>query len=217
MVIAIDGPSGAGKSTVAKKIAKLLQINYLDTGAMYRSIACFFLSKNIDVNDLENVVKWLPSIDYKVVYENGEQMNMLFGENINGKLREHHISKAASDVSKHPDVRMKLVSLQREIACENDIVADGRDMTSFVFPDAEYKFFLTASLEERARRRFEELQSKNKAFTYESVLKDIQDRDENDSTRAFAPLVQTDSAVLIDSTDLCADEVVQIIIKAVKK
>lgn len=217
MVIAIDGPSGAGKSTVAKKIAKLLQINYLDTGAMYRSIACFFLSKNIDVNDLENVVKWLPSIDYKVVYENGEQMNMLFGENINGKLREHHISKAASDVSKHPDVRMKLVSLQREIACENDIVADGRDMTSFVFPDAEYKFFLTASLEERARRRFEELQSKNNAFTYESVLKDIKDRDENDSTRAFAPLVQTDSAVLIDSTDLCADEVVQIIIKAVKK
>lgn len=213
--IAIDGPSGAGKSTISKMLAKKLGIIYLDTGAMYRAVALYVSRKGVDVNDRDKVVPLLTEIEIEFRGEGDEKRIYLNGEDVSAAIREHAVSKMASDVSKIKEVRLFLVEQQRAIAKKNDVVLDGRDITSFVLPDSKYKFFLTATPEERARRRCEELKAKGSDISYETVLADVNDRDYNDTHRDFAPLVQTEDAVLIDSTDLSTDEVIEVILRYV--
>ncbi|HIU81709.1 MAG TPA: (d)CMP kinase [Candidatus Ornithoclostridium faecavium] len=213
--IAIDGPSGAGKSTISKMLAKKLGIIYLDTGAMYRAVALYVSRKGVDVNDRDKVVPLLTEIEIEFRGEGDEKRIYLNGEDVSAAIREHAVSKMASDVSKIKEVRLFLVEQQRAIAKKNDVVLDGRDITSFVLPDSKYKFFLTATPEERARRRYEELKAKGSDISYETVLADVNDRDYNDTHRDFAPLVQTEDAVLIDSTDLSTDEVIEVILRYV--
>lgn len=213
--IAIDGPSGAGKSTISKMLAKKLGIIYLDTGAMYRAVALYVSRKGVDVNDRDKVVPLLSQIEIEFRGEGDEKRIYLNGEDVSAAIREHAVSKMASDVSKIKEVRLFLVEQQRAIAKKNDVVLDGRDITSFVLPDSKYKFFLTATPEERARRRYEELKAKGSDISYETVLADVNDRDYNDTHRDFAPLVQTDDAVLIDSTNLTTDEVIEVILRYV--
>lgn len=205
--IAIDGPSGSGKSTVAQMIAKRLGIMYLDTGAMYRAMALCAIQQGVDCNDTNAVLAMLPDVRLEVVYLNGGMHVLVNDADVSDKIREHAISKGASDISKIPEVRLRLVQLQREIAAENDVVLDGRDITSYVLPRANYKFYLTASPEIRAERRTLELELRGQRVQYEKVLEDIIDRDYNDSHRAFAPLVQTADSIVIDSSEMAADQV----------
>lgn len=214
--IAIDGPSGAGKSTIAKAIAEKLKITYLDTGAMYRAIAIAVKNSNIDCNDCAGVKSILDNIDLKIEYCNGDQKVTVNGKDVSEKIREHSVSKMASDVSKIPEVRLKLVEMQRNIAKTMPVVLDGRDITSFVLPNAAYKFYLTATPEERASRRFKELIAKGQNVEYDTVLNDIKDRDYNDMNRAFAPLIQTQDSILIDSTKLSAEETVNKILSYIE-
>lgn len=204
--IAIDGPSGAGKSTVAKRIAKDKGIVYLDTGAMYRGIGFYLTRQGIDVSDETAVLKVLDEIKMEIVYENGEQRVLVCGEDVTPLLREHSVSMAASTVSKIPEVRLKLVELQRKIAQKTDCVLDGRDIGTFVLPNAKYKFFITATPKERAERRFLELKERGQDVSYDTVLNDILLRDKQDTEREFAPLSVADDAILIDTTGLSADE-----------
>ena len=208
MIIAIDGPSGAGKSTVARLISKELGFEYIDTGAMYRALAYKAYKNNIDINE-EEIAKMLSvtNVDY---FDN---KIFLDGENVEGPIRDEIISKAASKISAIKIVREKMVELQRKIAVGKNIVMDGRDIGTKVFPNADYKFFITASLEERARRRFEQLDDKGKS--YESILSDMKKRDENDSTRQFSPLKKAPDAILIDTTYMKIVDVVNSIVNIV--
>lgn len=215
--IAIDGPAGAGKSTIAKAVAKRLGIIYLDTGAMYRSVAYYVLEHGADVNDERAVETLLPGIEMDIRYENGMQQIYVSGKNVTPYLREPHMSKAASDVSALPCVRYKMVELQREFAASHDVVLDGRDIGTFVLPDANCKFFMTASPEERAKRRFKELTEKGSVCTFEEVLADINKRDYNDSHRAVAPLKQAEDAVRIDTTDMSIEQVTECVERIVKE
>lgn len=215
--IAIDGPAGAGKSTIAKAVAKRLGIIYLDTGAMYRSVAYYVLEHGADVNDERAVEALLPGIEMDIRYENGMQQIYVSGKNVTPYLREPHMSKAASDVSALPCVRYKMVELQREFAASHDVVLDGRDIGTFVLPDANCKFFMTASPEERAKRRFKELTEKGSVCTFEEVLADINKRDYNDSHRAVAPLKQAEDAVRIDTTDMSIEQVTECVERIVKE
>ncbi len=215
--IAIDGPSGAGKSTIAKELAKRLGIIYLDTGAMYRAIGLKAVRLGFDTLDADGIQSFLDNTDIKVAYIDGVQSIFLDGEDVSVAIREHHISKAASDVSSIPAVRIKLVAMQRKIADTEDMVLDGRDITSYVLPNAKYKFFLTAKAEERASRRFKELTAKGQEVGYDTILADINERDYNDSHRAFAPLTQTADSVFIDSTFMSIDEAIAEIIKYIKE
>lgn len=209
--IAIDGPSGAGKSTIAKLLSKNLGIVYLDTGAMYRGAAYFALENGVDPADEAAVLGILDNLKMNIEYDNGVQKVIVSGKDVTPYIREHHISMAASTISKIPAVRVKLVELQREIAKKTPCVLDGRDIGTYVLPNAPYKFFLTASPEERARRRHKELTEKGVKIDYQEVLKDIEARDFQDSNRAFAPLKAAEDAVVIDSTPYTVDEVLKII------
>ena len=218
--IAIDGPSGAGKSTIAKKIAEKLGITYLDTGAMYRTVALYAVNSGKNPSSQEEVVPLLENI--KISYEKvgGENRIFLNGKDVSEDIRMHNISKCASEVSKIPEVRAFLVEKQREIAKNNDVVLDGRDITSHVLPDTKYKFYLTATAEERANRRFKELSDKGQNVSYETILADIKDRDYNDMNRKVSPLVKTPDSIEIDSTNMTLDEVADAImghIKAIKE
>lgn len=215
--IAIDGPSGAGKSTAAKAIAKRLGILYLDTGAMYRALALKAFRLGVDPNDKEAVEAFLPSVNVDVRYVDGQMQLYLDGEEVSGLIREHRISKGASDISKIPAVRLKLVELQRAIAASSDVVLDGRDITSYVLPHANYKFYLTAAPEVRARRRYEELIAKGQDVEYEQILRDVKDRDYNDSHRDFAPLVQTPDSVYVDSGAMTIEEMVNHILQYIEE
>lgn len=209
--IAIDGPSGAGKSTIAKSIAARKKITYLDTGAMYRAVGlkvCLTNSDMYDENQLSNI---LDNLDLDIKYVNGEQKVFLDGKDVSKDIREHHISKLASDVSAIPACRLKLVDLQRRIAEKSDCVLDGRDIGTYVLPDANVKIFLTASPEVRATRRYKELLAKGQKVEYDKVLSDINERDKNDSSRAFAPLKKADDAVEIDSSDMTIEQVIAVI------
>lgn len=208
MNITIDGPGGSGKSTVAKLIAKKLSFSYLDTGAMYRAIAYYALKKGVSVEDETKVIALLENLDMKLWEENGIQQVSVNGENVTPYIREHNISMAASTISKIPAVRIKLVELQRKIASVTDCIMDGRDCGSFVLPDAEYKFYMTASSDVRAERRRKELALKGQEIPFEEIKKDIEARDKQDMTRQFAPLVVPDKAVVIDTSDMTVDEVV---------
>lgn len=214
--IAIDGPSGAGKSTIAKEIAKRLNIIYLDTGAMYRAIGLKAVRLGIDTNDADGVKAFLDNTEITIKYEDGVQIIYLDGEDVSSAIREHAISKAASNVSKIPEVRLKLVAMQREIANKNNVVLDGRDITSYVLKDANYKFYLTASAEERAKRRYKELVAKGQDVEYENILADINDRDYNDTHRDFAPLTRTADSVYVDSTNLTIEQAIDKILSYIK-
>lgn len=215
--IAIDGPAGAGKSTIAKAVAKRLGIIYLDTGAMYRSVAYYVLKHGVSVSDEKGVQGILDGLEMDIRYEDGAQQIYVCGENVTPYLREPHMSKAASDVSALPAVRYKMVELQREFAASHDVVLDGRDIGTFVLPEANCKFYMTASPEERAERRHKELAEKGNACTFKEVLDDINKRDYNDSHRAVAPLRQADDAVYIDTTDMTPEEVTELVVRTVSE
>ena len=214
--IAIDGPSGAGKSTISKLLAKKLNITYLDTGAMYRTVALYCIRNNVSILDPIAVESILDNINISYTGSALDKHICLNGEDVSLAIREHQISKAASDVSKIKAVRVFLVNMQRKIASESDVVLDGRDITSVVLPNAKYKFFLTASPEIRAQRRYEELKQKGQELPYEQILKDVIDRDYNDSTRKESPLIQTEDSVLVDSSDKSIDEVVDFMMSYIK-
>lgn len=209
MIIAIDGPSGAGKSTVAKLLSKKLNFEYIDTGAMYRALAYKAIKYNIDISEAnENEIKEMLKstvVDY--------QNNQIFLDDINveGFIREEEVSIGASKISTLRSVREKLVELQRKISENKNVILDGRDIGTKVFPNADYKFFITASEEIRAKRRFNELADKGKTVEYKSVLSDLKKRDKNDSTRKLSPLIKANDAVLVDTTLMNLDEVVDYI------
>ena len=210
--IAIDGPAGAGKSTLAKDVAKALKINYLDTGAMYRAVAYAALKAGINIKDELQVTRLLDEIDLKTVYRDSEQQMLLDGVNVMPFIRTPEMSTAASDISALPCVRQKLVAMQRQVASQYDLVLDGRDIGTYVLPDAPYKFFVTADAKERARRRHEELLSKGIEKSYSSVLDEMLQRDANDSSRALAPLKQADDAILIDTTNMDLNAVLDVVL-----
>lgn len=208
MKIAIDGPAGAGKSTIAKLLAAKLGILYLDTGAMYRAVALKALNTGVAISDDAAVEKILIDTKIDVKQENGVQHVYLDGKDVSTDIRENRVSKAASDISAVPCVRYKMVELQREIAAKCDTVLDGRDIGTFVLPNAEHKIFLTADAEERAKRRYAELKAKGSVLTFEQIKDDIIKRDYNDSHRALAPLKKADDATEVDTTSMTIDEVV---------
>lgn len=208
MNIAIDGPAGAGKSTIAKLLAAKLGILYLDTGAMYRAVGLKALNTGVDISDAAAVEKMLADTKIDVTQENDVQHVYLDGNDVSSAIRENAVSKAASDISAVPCVRYKMVELQREIASRCDTVLDGRDIGTFVLPNAEYKIFLTASAEERAKRRYAELKAKGSTLTLEQIKDDIVKRDYNDSHRTLAPLKKADDATEVDTTAMSIDDVV---------
>ena len=216
--IAIDGPAGAGKSTVARAVAKKLGILYLDTGAMYRAMALKAMREGIDPNDKEQVLPLLECTEIYAKNIGGTQHTYLDGEDVSGLIRTPEISRGASDISAIPDVRIKLAQIQRNIAHTSDVVMDGREIGSYVIPECENKFYVTASVDERARRRLLELKEKGRdnGMTVEDLAKDIAERDYNDSHRAFAPLLRLPEAIIIDTTDLTIDEAVNAVLKNLK-
>jgi cytidylate kinase len=207
--IAIDGPAGAGKSTVAKMVAKRLNILHLDTGAMYRAVGLFALRKGIDPQNEAEVSKMLGGVDIAVQYKDGKQQTVLNGEDVSHLIRTSDVSNAASAVSKWPEVRKKMVAIQQKIASGMSIVMDGRDIGTYVIPEAEYKFFLTASVGERAKRRFLELKESGHEAELESVKTDIEKRDHQVSSREYAPLYKAEDALEIDTTELGIEQVLQ--------
>lgn len=216
MQIAIDGPAGAGKSTIAKRLAKEFGILYLDTGAMYRAVGLKALLTGKDPWDREAVEALLPGTDVDITYEDGQQHVWLDGADVSGKIRTPEAGMAASAVAVIPAVRIKMVELQRAIAGKKPLVMDGRDIGTYVLPDAPYKFYLTASVAERARRRLLEHQKQGEQVSLEEMEREIGKRDKNDSGRAFAPLRQAEDAVLIDSTGKSIAEVAAEIISHIR-
>lgn len=206
--IAIDGPSGAGKSTAARAAAKQLGYLYVDTGAMYRAIGCRLRAMGVSQNEEEEVARALKGLKLTLSFEGGDQRVFVNGEDMTGVIRTPEASRAASDFSKLPCVRQFLFRLQQDLGREQNVVMDGRDIGTVVLPWAQTKIFLTASAEERARRRFLELQAKGQDVSYEQILSDVRWRDEQDSTRKTAPLRQAEDAVLLDSTGLSLEQVV---------
>lgn len=210
--IAIDGPAGAGKSTIAKMIARDLDFIYVDTGAMYRAIAYFFLKNGIESLEGVNVSVLCAQIDIRISYENGLQQVYLNDENVTSFLRDEKVGKMASVVAADENVREKLLDLQRYIASEADVVMDGRDIGTKILPDAQLKIYLTASVDVRAKRRFDELVQKGIECDIEEIKKDIKNRDERDMNRKVSPLCQAEDATLVDSSYMTIDEVVDTII-----
>lgn len=211
MNIAIDGPAGAGKSTIAKRLTKKLGFIYVDTGAMYRAMAYYFLQHNIDAKDEKAIAAACPDVDVTITYENGEQQVLLNGENVNGVIRNEEVGNMASSTSVYPVVRKKLVELQRQLAKSADVIMDGRDIGTCVLPDAQVKIYLTASSATRAKRRYDELTEKGVSCDLAEIEKDIIDRDYRDMHRETSPLRQAEDAVLVDSSEMNIDEVVDAI------
>lgn len=207
--IAIDGPAATGKSTTAKRLSRKLSFIYIDTGAMYRAMGLYFIENNISYEDEDTISQVCDDIDIDIYYEDDEQHIKLNGRDVTKLIRTEEVSKYASVTSSYLKVREKLVALQRKLAEKNNVIMDGRDIGTVVLPDAELKVFLTATSEERARRRYEELLKKGQDVTLESVSHDLEERDHRDSTRANSPLRQADDAILIDTTNLSVDEVVE--------
>lgn len=215
--IAIDGPAGAGKSTIAKKIAKELSYIYVDTGAMYRAMALYFLRKGIKPEEEENISKECKNADITIEYKNGEQQVILNGENVNSLIRTEEVGNMASATSVNGEVRKKMVELQQQLAKKTDVIMDGRDIGTTVLPMAELKIYLTASARTRAERRYKELQERNIECDIEIIEKDIIDRDYRDMHRENSPLMQAEDAVLVDSSYMNAEEVATHIIKLFKE
>ena len=215
--IALDGPAGAGKSTIAKVIAKRLGLPYLDTGAMYRAMALCAFSEGVSLTDAEKVDELLNRTDIRVAYLDDGQHVFVNGTDVTGRLREEEIGKGASLISKLRCVRDKLAGMQRDIAHETHAVLDGREIGTFVIPETPYKFYVTATAEERALRRVRQLEEKGEKPDYELILRDIEARDYQDSHRDYAPLKQAEDAVLIDTTHLSIEEAVETVLKALEE
>ena len=213
--IGIDGPAGAGKSTVAKRVAAILNIPYLDTGAMYRAFAVAAKRHGVDFLDEETLAKLVHTVDVQVRYADGVQHMLVDGEDVTGELRTEEISQGASLVSRVPAVRDRMTELQREVAHETRVIMDGRDICTNVLPDTPYKFFITASAEERANRRYKQLLESGQEADYDTILHDIIRRDKQDSERAYKPLYCGDDTKLIDTTDMTIEEAVEAILSEV--
>lgn len=214
--IAIDGPAGAGKSTISKKVASELGYVYIDTGAMYRTVGLKAVRMGIDTKDAAGVEAILKGTDIDIRHEGVEQHIYLDGENVSDKIRTPEISMAASNVSAIPAVRVAMVDMQRKLAANHNVVMDGRDIGSHVLPDAEIKVFLTASVEARAKRRFNELVAKGEEVSFEEVKEDMILRDKNDSTRAVSPLIVAEGATVIDTSLLNLEESVNKVIEHIR-
>ena len=206
--IAIDGPAGAGKSTIAKMAAKKLDFIYVDTGAMYRAMALYFLRREIDAKDEKKIAEACEHINVTIAYREGEQQVLLNGENVNAFIRTEEVSMMTSNTSKYPAVREKLLYLQRELAAANNVIMDGRDIGTCVLPDAELKIYLTASASERAKRRYLEQKERGVESDLAQIERDIIARDEQDMNREIAPLKQAEDAILVDTSDMNIEEVV---------
>ena len=211
--IAIDGPAGAGKSTIARAVAERLWYIYVDTGAMYRAMGLYMEDHGIDLSDREAVEQAASGVNISIEYENGAQQVILNGENVTGRVRTERAGMLASAVSVHPGVRKKLVQLQQELGSRQNVVMDGRDIGTAVLPGAQLKIFLTASVAVRARRRFLELQEKGQMADLVEIEKDIEQRDYQDSHREASPLTRARDAVLLDSSELTVQEVIDEILK----
>lgn len=206
--IAIDGPAGAGKSTVARQVAKKKGYIYVDTGAMYRAMALFLIENHISPKETEKISEKCHEADISIIYENGEQVVLLNGRNVNGLIRTEEVSNMASASSVNGDVRKKLVELQQKLAQKADVVMDGRDIGTCVLPEADLKIYLTASSDVRAKRRYEEMSAKGMACDIEVIKRDIEERDYRDMHRDISPLRQAEDAHLVDSSDMTVEEVI---------
>jgi len=215
--IALDGPSGSGKSTVAKMLAKKLNILYLDTGAMYRACALKAVKENVLEYTEENVKPFIENINLDIQYKDGSQITVLDGEDVSEKIRQPEVSLAASAISALACVRLKMVEMQRKIASKMSCVLDGRDIGTHVLPNAEFKFFVTADSKVRAKRRYDELKAKGYDVDFDTIWKEIEVRDYNDSHREFAPLRQADDAILVNTDEMTAEEVLQFIINKIQE
>ncbi|MCL2254524.1 MAG: (d)CMP kinase [Lachnospiraceae bacterium] len=213
--VAIDGPAGAGKSTIAKLVAKKKNFIYVDTGAMYRAVALFLLRNNIKAEDADAVAAACLNADITINYENGEQIVLLNGENVNSLIRTEEVGSMASAGSANPHVRAHLLNLQLKLAEQYDVVMDGRDIGTCILPNAEVKIFLTASSHVRANRRYLELKAKGIACDLNEIEEDIKKRDFQDMTRKHSPLRQADDAVLVDSSQMSIDDVVACLIQLI--
>lgn len=215
--VAIDGPAGAGKSTIAKAVAKKMNLIYVDTGAMYRAMALHMLRMGIDLQDTESIIEKCKKADITIRYEDGVQVVLLNGENVNAFLRTEEVGNGASAISPIPEVRRKLVDLQRKLAAESDCIMDGRDIGTCVLPNAQTKIYLTASSEVRAKRRYDELKAKGETCDLRKIRADIEERDYRDMHREVSPLKQAEDAILVDTSDMTVDEVIEKIISLCKK
>ncbi len=213
MRIAIDGPSGAGKSTIAKEVAKILEFDYIDTGAMYRAVGYKMIQRHVMLEDAITLNQLLD--ETTIDFHKGR--TLLDGEDVSDYIRTPAVSQMASDCSALPVVREKLVELQRELGKQKSVVMDGRDIGTNVFPDAEIKFFVTASAEERAKRRYLELLDKGETVEYQTVLSDMKMRDYNDSTRSLHPLKQAEDSILVDTTYMTIEEVIAKIMEEIER
>lgn len=215
--IAIDGPAGAGKSTIAKKLAQELGYVYVDTGAMYRAMAYYFLQQGINKEDETAINAAVEGADVTIRYVDGAQQVLLNGENVTGSLRSEQVGNMASSTSVYPAVRVKLVALQRKLAQTTDVIMDGRDIGTCVLPDAQVKIYLTASVGTRAKRRFDELVEKGEQPDLVKIEADIEERDYRDMHREMSPLRQADDAVLVDSSEMNIEQVVSAIREIVNR
>lgn len=216
--IAIDGPAGAGKSTIAKEIAKRLGFVYVDTGAMYRAVALYAIQHGVDTKNSDGMlVKILDQIEIDISFIDGLQHIFLNGRDVSEQIRKPEVSIGSSNVAVVPEVRIKLVELQRRLAEKENVIMDGRDIGTYVLPNADIKIFLTASVQERAKRRYDEQIKKGIACSLEEVEKDIEYRDRNDSSRAFAPLKKAEDAVLIDTTGNTLEKSISIVLDFIKE
>ena len=210
--IAIDGPAGAGKSTIARAVAKELSFIYVDTGAMYRAMAYYFLQQGIAENETDKIKNACQHADVSIAYKNGEQKVILNGEDVTPYIRSEAVGNMASKSSPVPEVRAKLTQLQKDLAAKENVVMDGRDIGTNILPNADIKIYLTASADERAARRCKEYDEKGIAYDYDKVRQDIIERDERDKNRATAPLKQAEDAIYLDTSDMNIQQVVDYIL-----
>ena len=215
--IAIDGPAGAGKSTIAKKVAKELDFIYVDTGAMYRSMALYLIRKGVKAEEKNKIIELLPEIHVTLAYVEGEQHVYLNKEDVSSLIRNEEVSQMTSSISTIPEVREALLSLQRNLAKENNVLMDGRDIGTCVLPNAELKIYLTASTKVRAKRRYDEMIEKGMECNLKELEASIKERDYRDMNREIAPLKQAEDAVFLDTSDMNIEEVVSAIIRLVKE
>ena len=217
MKVAIDGPAGAGKSSIAKAVSKKLGFVYIDTGAMYRAVAVYAIENGIEIKEENFTKEVLDAIKIDIAYEDETQKIYLLGKDVSERIREADVSIGASNVAVIPAVRLKLVELQRTLAEKTSVIMDGRDIGTYVLPDAEVKIFLTASSDVRAKRRLLEMKEKGMEADFETVKRDIEYRDKNDSEREFAPLKQAEDAVLVDTSDMTIEEVIDRITEIIRE